>query len=79
MAMTNNEKSEAYRNRMYEAGYKQMRIWIPRDSEKEPIKTDRKMFLRRLEGLTAGWSKNKLSRFLSEVLVIVNNKIKEDK
>ena len=77
MAMTSKEKGEAYRNRMYEAGYKQMRIWVPRDSEKEPVKTERRIFLKRLEALTAGWPKAKLARLFSEVLKTVTAKIKE--
>ena len=77
MAMTSNEKQEAYRNRMYEAGYKQMRVWVPRGSEGKTAKMERKMFMVRLEALTAGWSKAKLSRFFSEVLKVIKGKIKE--
>ena len=78
MAMTSKEKDEAYRNRMYAAGYKQMRIWVPRESEGKTAKLERKMFMKRLEALTAGWSKTKLSRCVSEVLKIIKTKIKEE-
>ena len=77
MAKTNREKASDYRERMYDMGYKQMRIWVPRNSEKEPAKTERKIFLRRLEALTAGWSKYKLSELFSEILIIVQKRIKE--
>jgi hypothetical protein len=41
-------------------------------------KLERKMFLLRLEGLTAGWSKHKLSRLFSFLLKATKQKIKED-
>ena len=78
MALTNKEKSDAYRKRMYADGYRQMQIWVPRESEGKTAKLERKMFMKRLEALTAGWSKAKLSRFFSDVLKIVKTKIKED-
>jgi len=78
MAMTSKEKNEAYRNRLYEAGYKQMRIWVPRESEGKTTKMERTMFIRRIEALTAGWSDKKLSKFFSDVLKIVKEKIKEE-
>ena len=78
MAMTSKEKNEAYRNRLYEAGYKQMRIWVPRESEGKTAKMERAMFIRRIEALTAGWSDKKLSKFFSAVLKIVKEKIKEE-
>ena len=78
MAMTGKEKDEAYRTRMYAAGYKQMRIWVPRESESKTIKLERKMFMVRLEALTAGWSRTKLSKLFFEILKLVKEKIKED-
>ena len=78
MAMTNKEKDQAYRERLYNAGYKQMRIWVPRNSEKEPIKTERRFFLKMLEALTAGWSKAKMSRLFSEILEAIKEKTKEE-
>ena len=75
MAMTNNEKQEAYREKMYAEGYKQARIWIPRDSEGKDIKLQRKDFLRRIEALTYGMSKAKLSKIFSETLKIIKSKI----
>jgi hypothetical protein len=77
MAMTPKERDEAYRNRMYDAGYKQMRIWVPRESEGKAAKMERRMFTARLDELTAGWSKARLSKFFSEALKIIKEKIKE--
>ena len=78
MAMTSKEKSQAYNTRMYAAGYKQMRIWVPRESEEETANMERKMFLVRLEALTAGWSKAKMAKFFSEELKLIKERIKED-
>ena len=78
MPMTSKEKNAAYRSRMYAAGYKQMRIWVPRESEGKPAKLERKMFMAHLEALTAGWSTAKLSKLFSGILKTVKEKIKED-
>jgi hypothetical protein len=78
MAMTAKEKDDAFRQRRYEAGFKQMRIWVPRESEINTEKLERKEFLLRLEALTAGWSKAKLSKLFSQILKDVNKKIKEE-
>jgi len=78
MGMTNNEKAQAYRSRMYEAGFKQMRIWVPRESEGKAAKVDRKVFMAQIEALTAGWSERKLSDFFSETLTFIREKIKEE-
>jgi hypothetical protein len=77
MALSNTEKQEAYRNRMYARGYKKKSIWVPKDSEGIMVKAERKAFMAKLEEFTVGWSKAKLSKFLSEVLKIINKKIKE--
>jgi hypothetical protein len=77
MAMTPKERDEAYRSRMYDAGYKQMRIWVPRESEGKAVKMERKMFVARLEELTAGWSKARLSKLFSGTLKIIKERIKE--
>ena len=77
MAMTKKEKDAAYRHRMYEAGYKQKRIWVPRESEGKDMMLERKMFVKRLETLTAGWTKSRMSRLFKEVLLVINEKIKK--
>jgi len=79
MAMTNNEKQEAYRERMYAAGYKQIRLWVPRGSEGKAVKMDRQAFIHKLNELTAGWSRTKLSKIFKELLLIIKKKNKEAK
>ena len=78
MALSNTEKQDAYRERMYAAGYKQKRIWVPRESEKAPVKLERQAFILKLEELTAGWSKARLSKLFAEVIGIIKQKIKEE-
>ena len=78
MPMTNKELQSAYKKRMSEAGYKQMQIWVPRESEGEAVKLERKMFAKRIELLTAGWSKTKISRLLKDVLHYAMDKIKKE-
>ena len=78
MPMTSKEKNEAYRRRRYEAGYKQMRVWVPRDSEGKTVKLEREMFIKHLEALTVGWSKTKLSKLFSDILKTVKEKVKEE-
>jgi len=78
MGMTSKEKDQAYRSRMYEAGYKQMRVWVPRESEGKNAKADRKMFMAQIEALTAGWSEGKLSALFYQTLSFIKTKIKEE-
>lgn len=63
---------------MNDAGYKQKIIWVPKDSEKEAAKLERKIFLNRIEALTAGWTKAKMSKLFKEVLVIIKERINEE-
>ena len=77
MALTGAEREKEFRQRMDKAGYKQKIVWVPKKSDEEAAKIDRRLFFRRIDALTAGWPKNKLSRFLSDVLKIVKEKIKE--
>jgi len=74
--MTNNELQEAYRERKYAAGYKQIRLWVPRNSEGRMVKMDRKAFMHKLEELTAGWNRTKLSQTFTELLKIITKKNK---
>ena len=77
--MTNREIQEAYKSRMYAAGYKQIQVWVPRNSEGKSVKMERRAFVAKLDELTTGWSKAKLSRFFADVLKIITKKIKEGK
>ena len=78
MSMTNKEYQAAYKQRMYEAGYKQVQVWVPKGSEGKAVKLERKMFMKQIEALTAGWSKSKLSRLLKDVLKYITERIKQE-
>ncbi|MDR2661843.1 MAG: hypothetical protein LBC31_02465 [Treponema sp.] len=75
--MTNTEKQEAYRNRKYAEGYKQVRLWVPRDSEGKDVKEVRRVFIARLDELTAGWSKTRISKLCKELLALIKTRSKE--
>jgi hypothetical protein len=77
--MTNTEKQEAYRNRKYAAGYKQVRLWVPRDSEGKDVKEVRRVFMARLDELTAGWSKTMLLKLCRELLALIEVRSRERK
>jgi hypothetical protein len=71
--MTNREKQKAYKERMYEAGYKQKMVWVMRNPEKEECVT-RPVFMRKLDGLTKGWSAGRLSSLFNTILSMVKAK-----
>ena len=75
MNLTNKEKQAAYKKRMEEAGYKRIQLWVPKESEGKAIKMERKYFVKRLEEITVGWSKSKLSRLFRGVLNYISDKI----
>jgi hypothetical protein len=68
--MTNREKQEAFKGRMYAAGYKQKTVWVLRYPE-EGKKLTRAVFLRRFDKLTAGWSAGSLSELFHAILNMV--------
>jgi hypothetical protein len=65
------KNQERYRERMYEKGYKQKRIWVPRESEGKAEQMKREAFVLRLEELTAGWSERRLSALFKKLLEYV--------
>jgi hypothetical protein len=77
MAKTHNERQKAYRDKMYESGYKQVQIWVPRESEGKKVKIERRMFAKQIDSLTVGWGKTRLSRLFKDVLNYVAEKIKQ--
>jgi hypothetical protein len=74
MALTNREKQRAYKARMYKAGYKQMVIWVQREPEGKPPAMDRACFIRKLDELTIGWTKKRLSNLYAELVRIIQGK-----
>jgi hypothetical protein len=71
MAMTNTEKQAAYRERMYAAGFKQTRVWVPRETKEKATKMGRQAFLKKLDQLTSGWTKNRLSNLFNVLVPII--------
>jgi hypothetical protein len=75
--MTNTENQEADRNRKYAAGYKQIRLWVPRDSEGKDVKALRVAFTAMFEELTAGWSKARLSRLMKAIAAVIKKEVQK--
>jgi hypothetical protein len=75
MAMTNSEKQEAFRKRMYDAGYKRVLLWVPRNKDTRPGKVDRRSAIRRLDELMAGLSPRKCSRIYQKIILEVEKQL----
>ena len=73
MSLSNAEKQRRYKQRMYEAGFKQFQVWIKRDEPKE-VKTDLEAFVRKMKKLTTGWSEEELPTLLHLLLKITEGK-----
>jgi len=78
MAMSNSEKQAAYKKNMQEAGYKRIQIWVPKDSEGKAEKLERDKFIKKIDLLTAGWSKTKLNRLFKDVLKYISEKTRQE-
>ena len=74
MAQTNTEHQRRFKERMYNAGFKQMQIWIHRKPEPNRLKMDRASFILKLDKLTAGWTETSLSRLFILLIKIVEAK-----
>ena len=61
------ERQREYKARMYEAGYRQVQIWVPC----EPVRITRNSFLKKLDELTAGWNKQRLSELYGKIIQLV--------
>jgi hypothetical protein len=70
MAMTNAEKQQAHRDRLYEAGYKPMQVWVLRDPGKSKMMS-KDAFLEELDRRTKGWNKAKQSLLFNECLKLL--------
>jgi hypothetical protein len=75
--MTNREAQEAYRNRMYAAGLKQVRLWVSRDFDIKASKLRRKAFMLELDRLTLGMSKPSAEKLYARLLRAATESIKE--
>jgi hypothetical protein len=77
MGLTSQEKQRAFRERMYAAGYKQVQIWVLRKVDGKKRQFDRNGFLRKLDELTAGWSRSRLAKLFSELIKITEKRKEE--
>lgn len=68
MGKTNVERQREFKARMYAAGYKQVQVWTPRESEEEASRMDKNKFLKRLDELTAGLSKRRQEGLYAELI-----------
>jgi hypothetical protein len=70
MARTNAEIQAAFKARMYAAGYKQKQVWVLRDDPGPESRgaMDRNGFIRKVDELTAGWGKAKLSKLFRKLV-----------
>jgi hypothetical protein len=68
--LTNAERQRAFKAKMYEAGFKQVQVWVQRNQEQNnrPVKMDRNTFIRKLDELTAGMTKTGRSKLYSELI-----------
>jgi hypothetical protein len=62
MPLTSREKQRRFKEKMYEAGFKQKFLWIKRKEGRQPVKMTQAEFLRNLNKITAGWDKGRLTR-----------------
>jgi hypothetical protein len=62
MALTNAENQRRFKARMYDAGFRQMQIWIRQNPQRKHAKMDRKTFIGKLAKLTEKWDEITLSQ-----------------
>jgi hypothetical protein len=74
LAYTNAENQRRFKERMYNAGFKQVQIWMQRKPEQNRLKMDRASFIVKLDKLTAGWTETTLSRLFILLIKIVEAK-----
>ena len=78
MAKTDKERQALRRERMRLAGYRQVIVWVPKDSEGKAAKMERALFAKRIESLTVGWSKAKLNRLFKDVIKYIAERIRKE-
>jgi hypothetical protein len=58
--LSNAEKQRRFKEKMYEAGFKQTVVWVKR-KEVKAVQMKQSGFMKRLEKITAGWNGGDLS------------------
>lgn len=73
------ERQRRYRERLYKAGFKEVRAWVKRKEGKTPVKMTITEFVRLLQKQTAGMNKDSLTWLLNLFLKIAKGKKEEEK
>ena len=74
----NTERQKIYREKLYNAGFKPMRIWVKRKEAKE-AKMNMPEFIKKLKKLTTGLEAEKLSSLFNLFIKITKARKEEDK
>jgi len=79
MDNTINERQRKYRERLYRAGFKEVRAWVKRKETKILKKSNMNEFVRAIKKETAGMSETTLARLLNLLIKIANGRKEEVK
>ncbi|MDR1909469.1 MAG: hypothetical protein LBQ35_06105 [Spirochaetaceae bacterium] len=74
MATSSAERQRAFKQRMYDAGYKQTIVWALREPEKKGPRMDKGAFLRKLERLTGQYTAEEQGRLYGELIRYIETK-----
>jgi hypothetical protein len=79
MDYTITERQRRYRERLFKAGFKEVRAWVKRMEVKKLKKPNMGEFVKRLKKETSGLNENDLARLLNLLIKIANGKKEEVK
>lgn len=71
------ERQRRYRERLYNAGFKQIYVWVKRKEGKAPVKMNTAEFARQLKKHTDGMSGENLTRLLNLLIKIAKGRKEE--
>jgi phage terminase small subunit len=79
MDYTITERQRRHRERLYKAGFKEVRAWVKRKEVKPLKKSNIEGFIKRLKKETVGLNEDELTQLLSLLIKIANGKKEEVK
>jgi len=79
MDNTITERQRRHRERLYKAGFKEVRAWVKRKEAKPLKKLNMEKFIKKLKEETAGLSEDDLTQLLNLMIKIANGKKEEVK
>jgi hypothetical protein len=68
------EHQRKYREKMYEAGFRQVQLWVKRNEGIKEKRMNMKGFNEKLKKLTAGWGEEELSGLYNLFIKIIKAK-----